>query len=157
MLFYFDVYRADVSLRAVVMKDQIVCAAHDLAAIYGGVNFVADLPFDALADDFIESFFYQKYAVYDNKKRRQSTCISVYLDVGEVRKRSRSKDHTRYDRIAQSRLAGGSGRDRFGLFADLFAVKAERKFDEYRAKQKRQKRHRKACRLRREDIFNRSF
>ena len=100
MLFYFDVYRADVSLRAVVMKDQIVCAAHDLAAIYGGVNFVADLLFDALTDDFIKSFFYQKHAVYDNKKRRQSASISVYLDIGEVRQPGGDEDHARDDRIA---------------------------------------------------------
>ena len=85
MLVYFDVYRAHVSLRAVVVQDQVVCAAHDLAAIYGGVNFVADLFFYALADDFIEGFFYQKHAVYDNKKRGQSACVAVYLDIGEVR------------------------------------------------------------------------
>jgi len=77
MLVYLDIYRADVSLRAVVVKYQVVCAAYDLAAIYGGVNFVADLLFDALADDFIKSFFYQKYAVYDNKKRRQGASIAV--------------------------------------------------------------------------------
>ena len=69
MLVYLDIHRAHVSLRAVVMQYWVVCAAHDLAAIYGGVNFVADLLFNALTDDFIEGFFCQKYAVYDNKKR----------------------------------------------------------------------------------------
>ena len=55
-------------LRAVVVKYQVVCAAHDLAAIYSGVNFIADLLFDALSDDLIKGFFYQKHSIYDDEK-----------------------------------------------------------------------------------------
>ena len=68
MLVYLDIYRAHVTLRAVVMQYQVVCPAHDLTAIYSGVNFITDLFFDALSDDLIKGLFYQKHAVYDDKK-----------------------------------------------------------------------------------------
>ncbi|MGF7402759.1 hypothetical protein MTT09_06830 [Campylobacter concisus] len=57
MLVYLDIHRAYVSLRAVVMQYQVVCPTHDLSAIYSGVNFIADLFFDALSDDLIKGFF----------------------------------------------------------------------------------------------------
>ena len=84
MLVYLDIYRAHVALRAVVVQYQVVCPTHDLTAIYSDVNFIANLFFDALSNDLIKDFFYQKHAIYDDKKRCQSARIAIYLNVGKV-------------------------------------------------------------------------